>query len=339
MGATNQSPSSQERGRIDALYQIAFLRQYARQIAAINATETPHIEIITPAARAVATGPLLLLPGSYNPPTTAHLALAESSLRAIPGSSLYLALGTMIINKEDTERATLLDRLALLDLIARRSERLGVALTNRGLYVEQARAARIAFPKASKLLFVIGFDKIEQIFDTRYYQHREAALKELFALASFLVAPRASHAAADVAAILSQPGNQRFQSFVHVLPFPADYREIASSQVRAVLQTDSFDLTSSPLAQLLPPEALFFCIETGCYSPPQPLPDGELIDRYGIRTALIARMLDLPNDEQSAIDLQRLFLLGVSATSQGRTLRRWLTQPEGPSAQIDLRAL
>ncbi len=339
MDAANQSPASPEKALIAAFYQIASLRQYARRIAAIRATEAPRIEIITLPARAAETEPILLLPGSYNPPTTAHLALAEASLRAVPGASLYLALGTTIINKEHTERATLLDRLLLLDLIARRTGQIGVLLTNQGLYVEQARAARAAFPQASELLFVVGFDKIEQIFDARYYQHRDAALKELFSLASFMVAPRANHEAADIATLLSQPGNQQFQPFVRVLPFPPDYREIASSQIRAVLQNASFDLASSPLAQLLPPEALAFCIETACYSPAQSLPDGEVIDRYGIRTALITRVLALRDDEQSAIDLRRLFLLAVSATAKGRMLRSWLSQPEEASGPLDLCAL
>jgi nicotinamide-nucleotide adenylyltransferase len=321
---------------IKRLYDIPALRQFAQQINAIRATAAPSIEIITPAATAAVGAPLLIIPGSYNPPTTAHQALIRASQQTIPQASLYLALGTTIINKEQIERATLLDRLLLIDQIARRNGQVGVFLINQGLYVEQARAARAAFPQASEIVFVVGFDKIEQIFDARYYEDRDAALKELFALASFLVAPRDSHKAADVAALLLRPGNELFQASVRALPFPANYRAVSSSQVRAAFQAYPVDLAASLLAPLLPPEALAFAIETGCYSPPEPTADGALIDRYGIRTALLARALALPEAEQATLDLQRLFQRATSATAKGQRLYHWLGQPEAASSPHDL---
>jgi nicotinamide-nucleotide adenylyltransferase len=335
----NQSPASTRNTCIRALYSLAALRQFSRQSRRVRETRSPSLELITPAARTAETAPLLLLPGSYNPPTTAHLALARASLQTMPQASLSLVLGTTIINKEGTERATLLDRLVLLDQIARRTGKLGVFLTNQGLFVEQAKAARAAFPRASEILFVVGYDKIEQIFDARYYEDRDAALTELFALASFLVAPRAGHEAADVAALLRQPGNQQFQELVRVLPFPGDYREVSSSQIRAALaaqQANQTNLKTSPLAELLPPEALTFALETGCYSPPQPNASGERIDRYELRTTLIMRALALPEAEQDAIDLQQLFRLATSATATGQKLRQWLSQPEAAQSPHNL---
>lgn len=307
-----------ENDLIASLYDLAALRRYTRQIARIRAAAAPESAIITPAARAAETAPLLILPGSYNPPTNAHLALAEAALQAIPQGRLYLALGTTTINKEQTERATLSDRLLLLEQIARRGGKLGILLTRGGLYVEQARAARAAFPQASALMFVVGFDKIEQIFDARYYQDRDAALKELFSLASFLVAPRASYTAANVAALLQQPENRQFQASVRVLPFPADYRAVSSSEVRAAFQTQPADVAASTLEALLPPESLTFARETGCYSPPYRLASGEVIDRYGIRTALIARALALPESEQAAFDLRQQFRRAISAAEEGK---------------------
>jgi nicotinic acid mononucleotide adenylyltransferase len=277
-----------------------------------------------------------VLAGSYNPPTSAHLALADASLQALPRASLFLSLGTTIIDKEHTERATLLDRVALLDLLVRRQRHTGVLLTNRGLYVDQAKAMRAAFPRASEVVFVVGFDKIEQIFDARYYQDRDKALTELFALARFLVAPRANHEAADIAALLSQPGNQQFQAAVLVLPFADDYRGVASSQIRAAFQTQPPALAASSLAALLPPQALAFAVETGCYSPPQPLANGEVIDCYGLRTALIECALALPASAQEMLDLRRLFEFATSPSDEGQRLRRWLGKPEAARSPQDL---
>lgn len=334
----SHSPTSAQDTAIAAFYDIRALRRVGGQVARARSAETAQSEIITPTGGAGDTAPLLILPGSYNPPTIAHLALAQASLHAVPGARLFLSLGTTIINKEQAERATLLDRLLLLDQIVQGRGNPGVLLTNRGLYVEQAEALRAAFPEASALHFVVGFDKIEQIFDARYYQDRDAALTQLFALASFLVAPRASHEAPDLAALLNQPANRPFQAFARLLPFPAAYRGIASSEIRAAFEANPSDLAASPLARFLPPEALAFCIETGCYLPNQRLASGEWVDRYGLRTVLIARALPLPASEQSALDLRHLFLLAISDTDAGRRLRRWLSQPAEVAAPRDLLA-
>lgn len=327
----SQLSAPTEHTSLGELYDLAALRRYACQVARIQATAAPGLEVSTPITRRVETAPLLVLPGSYNPPTNAHLALARASLEANPQASLFLALGTTTINKEGIERATLVDRLALLDQIIQRAGRMGVFLTNQGLYVGQARAIRAAFPRTGELVFVVGYDKIEQIFDARYYQDRDAALTELFALATFLVAPRADYGAADVAALLSQPENQQFQAKVRVLPLSVKYREVSSSQIRAAFQTPQAERAADSLATLLPPEALAFALETGCYTPPEPLANGEMIDRYSLRATLIDRAMALPEAAQAALDLQRLFCLATSATAQGHALRCWLREPAAAS--------
>ena len=320
------------------LYELPTLRRLAGQIARVSAPDTASSEVLVPSAGASNAAPVLLMPGAFNPPTIAHLALAEESLRAVPGAQLYFSVGTTVINKERTERATLPDRLLLLEQIARRLGSLGVVLTNRGLYLEQAAAARAAFPQAIALFFVVGYDKIEQIFDARYYQERDKALRQLLSLAGLLAAPRAGHEADDVAALLNRPENRPFQTAVRLISLPIDYRDIASSQIRAALETPSNHLTASPLAHLLPPEALAFCHETGCYSPPERLPSGELIDRYGIRTALIAHALALPEAVQVALDLLHLFQLATSDNDVGRRLRRWLSKQWETISSLDLLA-
>lgn len=321
-----------------ALYNLALLRRLSGDIAEMSQTSRPQSNAITAPVGRLRTGALLLLPGAFNPPTSAHLELAQESLRAVPGAQLYFTLGTTTINKEQTERATLLDRLLLLDQMVRRFDNLGVLLTNRGLYVEQANAARAAFPQATHLYFVVGYDKIEQIFDARYYHDRDAALNELFALAKLLVAPRASHEAADLSRLLNHPENHQFQSAIQPIPFPADYRGIASSQVRTTFQASTDALSISQLVELLPPESLAFALETGCYSPPASLPSGESLDRYALRVSLLNRILALPTSDQASIHFRELFALAVSASERGRALRRWLTGPATIPPPFDLRA-
>jgi nicotinic acid mononucleotide adenylyltransferase len=289
---------------------------------------------------------MLLLPGAFNPVTTAHLALAQAAQQAHQQQAakiaLFCILSTHTINKEGTERATLLDRLLVLHLLAQRLGWLGVLLTNQGLYVEQAEAARHTFPHAQQVRFVVGWDKVAQIFDVRYYVNRNVALHRLFSLADLLAAPRADYEAADLAALMQQPENQPFQAALRWLTLPANARDISSSQIRTLLQQELWSETPSgetplsaeaeaALLAWLPPEARLFCQESRCYHPPQPLPSGEAIDHYGLRVALIQRALALSYSAgaERQIALHPLYLLAISTTPQGQALRRWLNSPQG----------
>ena len=164
------------------------------------------------------------------------------------------------MDKEVVTGACLEDRLLLLDLLTEANDRLGSLILNRGLYVDQARIVRAAYPDLGELVFLVGFDKIVQIFDPRYYDDRDAALEQLFALASFLVAPRGSDDASALAALLEQPQNCRFAGAVRPLDLPTELREVASSTIRG-------DLAGGGRAdQTVPPIVAAFMEATGLYS-------------------------------------------------------------------------
>lgn len=319
---------SQQEIWLKALYNLEGLRHLQHQIARVRSALLPSMEPVTAPLHLVNTGSILLLPGAFNPLTLAHLTLADSAKQANPGSMLYFIVNTTTINKEQIERASLLDRLLLLELVAQRERFLGVLVTNQGLYVDQAEVAHAVFPGAKELRFVIGFDKIVQIFDPRYYTDKEAALKRLFTLTQLLVAPRGAHEVNDIVTLMQHPENQPFQSFARLLPLPTDVREISSSQIRAAFEQKLTAATWTTLRSWLPPEVIFFCEETGCYLPPITTPDGETVDQYGLRCALIDRALELPEKEQEQLRLRALFRLAISSTPQGQSFRDWLNGPE-----------
>jgi len=219
-----------------------------------------------PAARQLAGAPpaagarLGLLAGSFNPPTVAHQTLAEAGLADGGLDHVWFSLSTRTVDKETVSGALLEDRLLLLDLLVEPDSRLGVVVLNRGLYVDQARILRAAYPQLSELVFLVGFDKIVQIFDARYYDDRDAALAALFKLATFLVAPRGDDEGPALAALLAQPENRRFAHAVRPLDLPLTMREIASSTVRQDL-ADGGHLDASVL-----PLVAQFIGETGVYA-------------------------------------------------------------------------
>jgi nicotinamide-nucleotide adenylyltransferase len=239
-------------------------------------------------------GTIIVFPGSFNPPTIAHLALLKQArefalhhtLPETNGSKtvlVYAAMSTHIVDKEHVERPLMLDRIMLLQMILQRYlPGAEIMLFNRGLYVEQAEAVRTSFPEVERLFFLIGFDKIVQILDPRYYDNRDAALNELFKLAELLVAPRGGADADDLTNLLRQAQNQPFAQYIHALPFDPAYRDISSTRIRQQADEYSHDV---------PEEVQHFIRETHVYEPPVRQADGTEIDYYGERVKALEALL------------------------------------------------
>jgi nicotinic acid mononucleotide adenylyltransferase len=256
------------------------LHEHARVLRRLSAAAEPASLLVAGTAPPPG-GRLGLLAGSFNPPTVAHTTLAEAGLAGGNLDRVYSVLSTRTVDKEVVSGAALEDRLLLLDLLAEADPRLGTLVINRGLYVDQARITRAAFPELGALVFLVGFDKIVQIFDPRYYDDRDAALEQLFALATFLVAPRGTDDADALTALLAKAENRRFAGAVEPLDLPAGLRDVASSTVRTGIGNGQApDQTIPPLVQR-------FIAVTGVYGA-----DG----RYERRLELLAGLDDVDDD-------------------------------------------
>lgn len=230
-------------------------------------------------------GTIIVFPGSFNPPTSAHIALLKQAhnftLRQAP-ALLYAAFSKRTVDKENVERPLLLDRILLLQtLLQHRIPHSGIVLFNRGLYVEEAEAIRASFPGVRRLFFLLGYDKIVQIFDPHYYDQRDAALTALFHLAELLVAPRGKGGEREIMELLHRPENVPFADHVHVLPLDHAYRDISSTQIREGIVGAHDEV---------PREVRKFMRETRAYAPPLRLSDGTEVDYYNER---MKRLKDL----------------------------------------------
>lgn len=248
--------------------------------------------------------------GSFNPLTTAHTAVAARAHQAFDLDLTAFALSTSTIDKECITGMLLEDRLLTLELYARCHPGLGVLLLNRGLYVEQAEALRQALPGLEDLFFVVGFDKIVQIFDPRYYADRDASLGRLFALASFIVAPRGSDGEEELAALRCRPENRRYAGGVFSLPVPPRFRDLSSTAVRAALEHGQKRVAGLPLESRA-------CLQaTGAYESP-----------YAGREALVAALAGIPGPlEPWQTEVLMRAIRGRGET--GRRLRRALARTE-----------
>ena len=232
-------------------------------------------------------GKVVVFTGSFNPPTTAHLALlkdASAYLRDhLEQAQLYAAFSKRTIDKENVERPLLLDKVYLLHTILKhRLAHTGIMLFNRGLYVEQAEAVYATFPGVRRLFFLMGYDKLMQIFDPHYYTDRDSSLLALFNLAGLLVAPRGNGGEHEIEELLHQPQNERFAQHVQIMPFDASYRTISSTEVRQ---------GGKAAMHATPREVQQFIRETRAYAPPLQRADGTQVDVYSERSKQLQQLL------------------------------------------------
>lgn len=250
-------PAGPDRAMDELFSDAARIRRLHALVEACRSDPRPHLRLLPP-ERGRGVRSLTVLAGSFNPLTVAHTRLADAAERAGLGPVAF-ALSTHTVDKERIDGALLEDRLLVLELHVRSRADGVVAVLNRGLYVEQAELFRTEVAGLERLTFVVGFDKIVQIFDPRYYQDRDAALERLFALAEFAVAPRAGAGAAELAALLGWSENRRFARHVRGLEVGAEVADVASSTIRRALGE------WRALPQGLAPESAALIRATGCY--------------------------------------------------------------------------
>ncbi len=258
-----------------------------------------------------------VLAGSFNPLTRGHVALAEAARHA-GADAVLLLLPLRAVDKEAVTRASAADRALMLTEWASHQTNVGVAFVNRGLYVEQAALLTAAFP-SSRIMFIVGHDKIAQIFDPRYYEDRDVALRALFAQASFRVAPRAGQDDGALRALLTREENAPFAASVASLAVDANVDALSSTVVRERARV------GAPWEALVPSEAAHFIRETQPYAPPTLLPTGEEIDLYGLRQAILhgaatGRLGLYPGN------FEQLSRTAITDTEEGRETRRWIAE-------------
>jgi hypothetical protein len=256
------------------------------------------------------------------------VALAESAKRSAKLDQLYWVVTTSIVDKERVERATLADRVVQA-MCSAKAVRDGLLLLHAGLYVEQARAARTLLPPEAEISLIVGFDKVVQIFDARYYRDRDAALRELFAEAALIVSPRQGHGEANLQALLAQPENRQFADRVSFCPLPDRFGSDSSSEARAIAAADPDD---ARLRDLLTPEGLALTTIAAPYvAERQPL-EHDLGDVYTARQTLLAALGALPLARLSAVPtLGELVRVSAETGSRGAALRAWVRSQRRPT--------
>ena len=254
-----------------------------------------------------------ILPGSFNPPTIAHLELAVEARRRFDLDHVVFSLSSVIVDKERLEGLIREDRLLLLSLMGRDRPWSAVAVVNRGLYAEQAPAFQACCGRGVELWFIVGMDKVLQIFDPRYYQDRDRALDALFARARLIGANREDWGGEDLAALLEQPENRPYRDRVRPLVLPAHLKDQSSSAVRSGVGSElSWE-------DALPEVARNFVAATGAFR-----------DRYELRAAAMDVLYPIRQWAETEVELESLLARAAEPGEAGAAVREVLSKPITP---------
>jgi hypothetical protein len=99
-------------------------------------------------------------PGSFNPPTIAHLAIARAAIDQAGLQRVDLIVSESALGKEDVAVPTIADRMAVLDAVASSRPWLGARLTSHRLLADIAEGYDA---------LLVGADKWAQLLDPIWY--------------------------------------------------------------------------------------------------------------------------------------------------------------------------
>jgi hypothetical protein len=158
-------------------------------------------------------------PGTFDPATIAHLAIARAALDQLGLSRLDLTISAATLGKDDARLTPIDDRLAQLSEITAFDTRLAVRSTMDSLLVDIAEGYDV---------LVLGGDKWAQVLDPEWYGGTTARDDALRRLPTVALAPRhpwielGDDPGAGAAALVE----------VIVLDLDPAHREVSASAVR-----------------------------------------------------------------------------------------------------------
>jgi len=131
------------------------------------------------------TASLGVFPGTFNPVTVAHLALAQSALQHV--DEVVFVLPRVLPHKAYSG-ASFAERILMLETVAAGEPRWSIAATDGGLFAEIADECGAVYGVDTRLSFLCGRDAAERIASWDY--GRPGLFAEMLNRFGLLVAPR-----------------------------------------------------------------------------------------------------------------------------------------------------
>ncbi len=226
-------------------------------------------------------------------------------------------MSRITIDKEKVEGLSQEDRMLLLSLITGELGWASVAAVNKGLYFEQARAFRSLLGNKARIFFVVGMDKVIQIFDPRYYQDRDKALKGLFTEVQLIAASRGALGENELKEFLSRKENQVYEDRVYPLTLSEGLKDLTSTDLRTRIAT------GVSVQDQLPEVIEKFVAMTGAYR-----------SVYEDRSHLLDLLYGVREWAEKECDFESLVRIAGEETERGENLRGMLHSGKMSPSQL-----
>ena len=154
------------------------------------------------------TDPIGVFPGSFDPLTVAHLAIADAAVSRFGLARLDMVMSRVALAKEHGGHASISARVAAIEAAGR--PWLRALVTDRGLIADIAEGYDVC---------VVGADKWHQLHDVSFYDSVKARDVALSRLPLVTVAPRTGFPLPGAGAV--------------VLEVPEEYHNVSSTGARA----------------------------------------------------------------------------------------------------------
>lgn len=172
--------------------------------------------------------------GSFNPPTVAHLALAQAALRV--ADEVLFVLPKVFPHAKTYDGAGMEDRLRMVEAVTAREEAFSVGVSDGGLFADIAAECRQVYPPRVRMSFLCGRDAAERIVNWDY--GRPGAIAEMLEEFDLLVA--------DGRGVYEPPAG--LSGKVRALATPAGLELVSATEVRSRIRD------GRPWRHLAPPE-------------------------------------------------------------------------------------
>lgn len=188
-------------------------------------------------------GRVAVLPSAFNPPTRAHLALADLALETEGVEHAAAMLTTNNVDKA-LFGAPLSHRMGMLLAANEANPRMAVLGTNAARLIDQGDALSATFP-GTGFDFVVGFDTLIRVFDHKYYEDMAGTLSRFFERHRLIATNRAQMTIDAVADYLQEPIVRDFAGRIITRELHPQHAALSSTQVRTAHEkgTESDALT------------------------------------------------------------------------------------------------
>jgi nicotinate-nucleotide adenylyltransferase len=195
-----------------------------------------------------------VLSGTFNPPTRAHLLLAEAAARQLELHEVVFVIPEILPHKTELE-AALADREQMLRRAVQGKPRFSAGVSSHGMLVDIHRALAPLYPAATRTFFLLGRDAAERILLRWPYADRKAALEEMFARFDVVVADRGGHFEIAPDDFAAQYGER-----IHRLAVPPEWALVSATRVRVRVAR------GEPLDDVVVPEVAAYIAARGLYA-------------------------------------------------------------------------